>query len=288
MSRITERTNVSEIEEVHASLVSLGDLSSYRSSKDTLLDVSSYCPENIMSAINAACNNTESVQSNTVCSPNMLRAIFAKSFSPAIERINTSGLSPLDIKKVALISTINMMDFKVTDKGILNEGIKAVVNAGDAKVLNSEMKSFMGNLEVMHTKVFSSNLAQACAKASVTVGFKQVEVKRVDGNLNVIATNEIGQHINTEISIDGANNIVNARTEIIGMRNGTCDPIIKQFNQQLKRMGIKLGSEKTTSTDGNCQLPYSKVIDQEDNDRRKRQERTRKLNTLKQQRIGGR
>ena len=187
-----------------------------------------------------------------------------------------------------MISTINMMDFKVIDKAIFVEGIKTVVNAKDTKVLNSRMKSFMGTLEGMHTQVFSSNLAQACAKASVLVGFKQVEVKRVDGNLNIIATNEIGQHINTEISIDDANNIVKARTEIIGMRNGTCDPIIKQFNQQLKRMGIKLGSEKTTSTDGDCQLPYSKVIDQEDNDRRKRQERTRKLNTPKQQRIGGR
>ncbi len=295
MSQITERTNIISINEippmpeVHASMVNLSEMSNYQPFSISMPDMKSMCPQNILSAINATTGGLHFTSTSTsVCSPNLLRAAFGNSFAPNIKKLEAKGLSSLDAKKASLISSISKMDFKITDKKAITNRIKAVMNAKDENTLNTEIKSVMNHLEVDHTKVFTSNLAKACAAASLKVGFKQVEIKQVNGKLEVIATNSIGQRLNSEISVDAKTNNVNANTETIGITDGSCNAIISNFNNELKKMGIKIGDEKTTFTGGACQLPYSKMIDQQDKEqqrKKKEQERLRKLNSTNRQKI---
>jgi hypothetical protein len=295
MSQITERTNIISIAEippvpeVHASMVNLSEMSNYQPFSVSLPDMKSMCPQNILNAINATNSGLHFTSTSTsVSSPNLLRAAFANSFAPNIKKLEAKGLTSLDAKKASLISSISKMDFKITDRKEITTRIKAVMNAKDEKTLNTEIKSVLNNLEVTHTKVFASNLAKACAAASLKAGFKQVEIKQVNGKLEVIATNSIGQRLNSEISIDAKTNNVNANTETIGITDGSCNSIISTFNNELKKMGIKIGDEKTTFTGGACQLSYSKMIDQQDKEtqrKKKEQERLKKLNSTHKQKI---
>lgn len=293
MSQITERNNVISIEEippipeVRASMVNLSEMSNYQPLSMSLPDMKAMCPQNILSAINATSGGLHFTSiSTSVYSPNLLRTVFGNTFSPTIKKLQATGLSTLDAKKASLISSITKMDFKINDKKEITRSIKAVMAAKDEKTLNAQIKAVMYHLEDVHTKAFSSNLAKACAAASMKVGFKKVELKRINGKLEVIATNSIGQRLVSEISVDAKTNNINANTETIGIADGSCNAIISGFNVELKKMGIKIGDEKTTFTGGACQLSYSKMIDQQDKEeqrKKKEQERSKKLNTIHKQ-----
>lgn len=289
MSQVTERTNIISINEkllispVHASMVDLSELISYKPLNFTMQEVNSFCPDNILSAINVTDGNLNFVSSSTsICSPNELRAVFGNSFAPSVKSMQAKGFSLLDAKKVSMLTTLSKMDFKVTDQKIITNSIKAVMNAKDDKILNTEIKTMMNRLETDHTKVFTANLAKACAAASVKVGFNQVVIKPVNGKLEVIAKNSEETHLLSEIVVNRKTNQVDCNTETIGISDGTCSHIIRQFNEELKKMGIRIGNEKTTFTGGVCQMSYSKMIDQEkklQQRKKKEYERMKKMNS---------
>ncbi len=295
MSQITERTNIMSIDEspsvqeVYPSMVTLGELDSYQPLRFSVSDMKGFCPENIFSALNASGGSLSFVSSNTkVCSPNSLRASFGASFSPTIKKMEMQGLTSLDAKKASFISTLSKMDFKVTDRRVVSRAVQTIMSSKDETVANSEIKAIMKNLEGSQTKAFTLNLAKACAVASTKVGFSQVSFKPVNGKLEVTAKNQAGKHIVSEISVDEKTNQVNCHTETIGIYDGSCKQIMNQFNEEMKKMGIKIGDEKTTYTGGACQLPYSKMLDQNDKDqqrKKKEQERMKKLNSSLKTRI---
>lgn len=295
MSQITERTNIisyseiPSISEVHASMVNLNELSGYQPLSSFIPDMKTYCPGNILSAINATSGNLSFVSSSTsVSSPNSLRMIFADSFSPAVKKMQVKGLSSLDAKKASLLATLSKMDIKVTDSQYVKSSIKSIINASDDKVLNTEIKGVMNHLEAVHTKVFAANLAKVCATASLKVGFNLVTIKPVNGKLEVIAKNHEGKHLVSEITVDSKTSRVDCNTETIGITDGSCKLIIKQFNDELKKLGVKIGNEKTTLTGGACQMSYSKIIDQnekEQQNKKKEQDRMRKMNTIQKTKI---
>lgn len=283
MSQISERTNVISIDTVLASLVNLREMSTYQPIQGVFEDIDTICPSNLVRMFHATSGGLRSANaSTTVCSPNALRTTFGQTFSTTIKQLEKTGVSSLDAKKGALLASLSKMDFKVSELTSVKASLKGVLQTKDEKALITGIKTVMGQLEVAHTKVFTQNLANACARASMTVGFKQVEIKPINGKLEVIATNHIGQRLVSEISVDAKTNQVNASTETIGISDGSCNSIIVGFNDELKKMGIKLGSEKTTFTGGACQLPYSKLIDQQGKvalQQKKELERTKKLNT---------
>lgn len=290
MSQISERTNIISIDElplmpeVHASMVNISELSDYEALSFSLPDMNSFCPRNILSAINATGGNLNFVSSNKgICSPNVLRTVFGNSFAPSIKKIQAQGLSSLDAKKASMLNAISKMDFKVTDRRTVSAGLKAVMSAKDEKTLNSEIKVVMNQLESAHTKVFTVNLAKACAAASLKVGFSNVTIKPVNGKLEVIAKNSDGKHLVSEIAVNQKTNQVDCNTETIGISDGSCSKIIEQFNGELRKMGVRIGNEKTTFTGGACQMSYSRMIDQNKKElqrKKKEQERTKKLNTI--------
>jgi hypothetical protein len=181
------------------------------------------------------------------------------------------------------------MNFKVEDGNAVRQAIKAITTSQNTNSLNRQIKALMNHLEVTHTRVFTSALARACVKASLSVGFKEVEVKNVLGKLEIIASNSIGQRLVSEIEVDAKTGAVNMHTETIGMTDGSCSLVMNQFNHELKKMGVKIGSEKTKFTGGVCQMSYARMIDQHDKEqkRKKELERLRKLNTGQKQRIRG-
>lgn len=294
MSEITERTNIISIAEmpvqdIHASMVQLKEMSSYQPLNVVLSNIGSFIPVEVLNAIKSTTGNMSFKTSDTtIKSPNQLRTSFKNNFSPILTKMETNGINPIVARKASLLNTLNKMDFKIKQSDAISSNLKAVLQSNDIKTLNAEIKTVMNKLEAVHTEVFIKNIANACATASHIIGFKEVEVKTVQGKLEVIATNNNGQRIISEINIDAKTNQVNANTETKGITDGSCSLIISNFNDELKKMGIKIGNEKTTFTGGVCQLSYSKILDQQDKDaqrKMKEHERLKKLNSFNKLKI---
>jgi len=247
--------------------------------------LSSYIQGDVMSAIQSTTGTlTFSTARTSIKSPNMLRTSFKDTFLPTLTKMEAKGINPIVARKATLLNTLNKMDFKIKQSEAISSNLKAVLQANDLRTLNTEIKTVMNKLETVHTDIFAQNIATACAIASSNIGFKKVEIKAVQGKLEVIASNNLGQHILSEINVDPKTNQVNANTETIGITDGSCKSTINQFNEELKRLNIKIGNEKNTYTGGVCQIPYAKIIDMQDKESKKQKEidRTRKLNNNKQ------
>lgn len=290
MSEITERTNIISIAEmpvqdIHASMVKLKEMSSYQPLNIVLSNLGSYIPSDVTSAIQSTTGSLSFTSTATsIKSPNTLRASFREAFAPTLSKLEAKGVNPVVARKATLINTLNKMDFKIKKDDSINSSLMAVFQAKDMKTLNTEIKTVMHKLEVSHTEVFAQNIATACAIASKNIGFREVEIKTVQGKLEVIASNNQGQRILSEINVDSKTNQVNANTETIGITDGSCMSIINQFNEELRKMNIKMGNESKTFTGGVCQMSYAKILDQQDKESKKQKEleRTRKLNSNKQ------
>jgi len=290
MSEIIERTNVISIAEIpaqdiHASMVKLNEMSTYQPLNIVFSNLSSYIQGDVMSAIQSTTGTlTFSTARTSIKSPNMLRTSFKDTFLPTLTKMEAKGINPIVARKATLLNTLNKMDFKIKQSEAISSNLKAVLQANDLRTLNTEIKTVMNKLETVHTDIFAQNIATACAIASSNIGFKKVEIKAVQGKLEVIASNNLGQHILSEINVDPKTNQVNANTETIGITDGSCKSTINQFNEELKRLNIKIGNEKNTYTGGVCQIPYAKIIDMQDKESKKQKEidRTRKLNNNKQ------
>jgi len=290
MSKITERMNIISIaetpaQEIHASMVKLKEMSSYQPLNIVLSGMGSFIKDDVMSAIQSTTGALNFTSGNTtVKSPNILRTSFKDSFSPVLTKMEAKGIPPIVARKATLISTLNKMDFKIQQGDAISSNLKAVLQANDMKTLNTEIKTVMNKLEAVHTGAFVQNIASACALASQNIGFREVEIKTVQGKLEVIAGNNQGQHILTEINIDPKFNQVNANTELIGITDGSCTLTMNRFNEELRKMNIKIGTEKNSFTGGICQMSYAKMIDKQVKKIKKQKEleRTRKLNNNSQ------
>lgn len=289
MSEITERTNIISIAEtpVHnfqSLLFRMDDMSS--KPLNVVLSKMGYdIPTDVKSVIQSITGSLDFTSTETsIKSPNTLRATFREAFSPTLSKLEAKGVNPVVARKATLLTTLKKMDFKVKENDSINSSLRAVFEAKDMQTLNAGIKTVMHQLEVSHTEVFAENIASACAIASKNIGFREVEIKTVQGKLEVIASNNHGQRILSEISLDTNSNQVNANTETIGVTDGSCKAIIQSFNEELRKMNIKIGEEKETFTDGVCQISYAKIIDKQDKESKKQKEleRTRKLNNNKQ------
>lgn len=291
MSEITERKNIISIvempvKEIHASMVKLEEMSTYKPLNIVLSDMESYIPTDVTSAINSTTGSLSFTPTATsIKSPNTLRASFRETFPSTLSNLEAKGVNPVVARKATLLTTLKNMDFKVKESDSINSSLRAVFETKDLKTLNTEIKTVMHKLEVSHTKVFVENIATACAIASKNIGFREVEIKTVQGKLEVIASNNLGQRILSEISLDTKTNQVNANTETIGVTDGSCTEMIQSFNEELRKMNIKIGEEKKTFTGGVCQMSYAKIIDKQDRESKKQKEleRTRKLNSNNKQ-----
>lgn len=294
MSEITERTNIisiaeTPVQDIHASMVKLNEMSSYQPLNIVLSNMRSYIQGDVMSAIQSTTGTLNFTTAKTsIKSPNILRILFKDTFSPTLTKMEAKGITPIVARKATLLNTLNKLDFKIKQSDAISSNLKAVLQANDIKTLNAEIKTVMNKLEAVHTEVFAQNIASACATASQHIGFREVEIKTVRGKLEVISSNNQGQHILSEINVDTKTNQINASTETIGITDGSCSSIISSFNDELKKMGIKIGNEKTTFTGGVCQLSYSKILDQQDKEaqrKMKEHERLKKLNSFNKLKI---
>ena len=76
--------------------------------------------------------------------------------------------------------------------------------------------------------------------------------------IRIIATNSAGQNLISEI--DTSNKQVDIRTELIGYTDGSCEHVIRAFDDELSVRGITTKVKEQKATKGVPQMPYTQKL----------------------------
>lgn len=158
--------------------------------------------------------------------------------------------------KVAAIATLvkSQENLIVSEPAIVAESIQRIVDAPTVQETNKQIKSAFREIKAQHIKSFVSNVSIAVKESAIAVGFN--EVKAVEQNkdlVRIVATNSTGQNLIAEIETGKQ---IDIRTELIGYTDGSCERVIRAFDNELITRGITAQSKKQKATNGILHMPY--------------------------------
>jgi len=107
---------------------------------------------------------------------------------------------------------------------------------------------------------FTSALVVACTRASALAGFRAATVVRVSGvQTRIVATSPAGHALVTEIrvSLSGEASLA---TEVVGLRDGSCQGILDQFDSALEAEGVRGSAPTRRFTGGVCELAAARAF----------------------------
>lgn len=162
--------------------------------------------------------------------------------------------------KVAAIATLvkSQENLLVSSPSVVTESIQRIIDAPTVQVTNKEIKAAFKEIKLQHTQSFVSNVSLAVKESAIAVGFKKVNIVQENLNLTrIVATNSSGQNLIAEID---TNSQVDIRTELIGYTDGSCERVIRAFDDELSMRGITTKAKKQKATYGIPQMPYAKKL----------------------------
>lgn len=101
-------------------------------------------------------------------------------------------------------------------------------------------------------------MSVAIKESAIAVGFREVKVVQENLNLTrIIATNSSGQNLIAEINTSAQ---VDIRTELIGYTDGSCERVIRAFDNELSVRGITMKVKKQKAINGIPQMPFAQKL----------------------------
>lgn len=237
MSQIRTRRNVTELAAVNfADTINVTTASS--ALRTTLANITDTAIQELVTGNIDFKTTTVKGSSNVVSSPVVLRNAFAESYSNEIGKLQ-SRTNSLTKQKMAIIKTITNGEYKVKNTEVVSRGIQEVLLSQTPEKLTTSLEKMMNAVQSEHNAVFTETISQVVKKASVATGFTNVQIKQTTGQISVIALNEKGQSIITDVAIDDKTQRVDLVSETIGINDKSCDSILNKFDQELEKAGLK-------------------------------------------------
>ncbi len=217
---------------------------------------------------------------------NELRRKFASFYTAELDALVLKRI-PREIKqKAAVVRTVAQLGYHAEKKGVIEEKLQAVVKAPPMKV-REQVESLMNEVEKQHTAIFTKQIASVVCRASIDAGFKNVEIEYHDALPQIVATDDMGRAVRSEINFDPETKVLDLVSETIGVSDGSCNRIMDKFSAALERHGLKSGASNRRWTGGQCWLTGSKEVDRRigKKQRQKQLDRTRRLNRISKNQI---
>ena len=162
--------------------------------------------------------------------------------------------------KVAAIATLvkSQENLMVSSPSVVAESIQRIIDAPTVQEANKEIKTAFKEIKSQHTQSFASNVSVAVKESAIAVGFREVKVVQENLNLTrIVATNSSGQNLIAEIDTSAQ---VDIRTELIGYTDGSCERVIRAFDNELSVRGITMKIKKQKATNGIPQMPFAQKL----------------------------
>lgn len=139
------------------------------------------------------------------------------------------------------------------DAGSVAETLGQLAEAKSVTEARELREETLSEANQSHRQAFVGGVADAVQEASMTVGFSNVEVSEgPTGDTRVVAENEKGQAIVTEIHDDGDGDPSMA-SEVVGVFDGSCHEIMEEFEAALAENGIRARGAATYEAQGRCE-----------------------------------
>lgn len=249
MSQIIRHIGVATVQE---------SLNFQREFAPILSEILNSAPTEVVSTAKMCCSAVP-VDSNVLLSPNELKVIqrdFTKHKNKARERVKTSS----EQLKAAAIATLTDYQDKllVSRPEIVADKIQRVVTAKTEQETYQEIQSAFHEIKVQHAESFVANIAHAVETSAISVGFPDVQVQRPSTQMvRVVATNDTGQNMIAEITNDQQ---IDIHTELIGFTDGTCEKVMRAFDDEMVLHGMTTKHKEQKPTLGVPQLPFAKRL----------------------------
>lgn len=162
--------------------------------------------------------------------------------------------------KVAAISTLvrSQENLQVSEPVAVTKMLSHIVKAETVQEVEQDIKAVFKEIKALHTQSFVTNITHAIKESAVSVGFQKISVQEpCAGLVRVVATNQTGQNLIAEVETAKQ---VDIRTELVGYTDGSCEKVMRAFDNELSRHGITTKYKEQKPTYGIPQLPYAKKL----------------------------
>lgn len=162
--------------------------------------------------------------------------------------------------RVAAIATLvqSQENLLVSEPRVVAEQLQSIVDAKTIREINQKVRATFKEVKAQHTKSFVANLTNAVKEATLSVGFEHIRVQETrTGMTRIVGTNQIGQNIIAEID---TNTQVDIHTELIGFTDGSCEKVMRKFDEELSLRGVTSKYKEQKTTYGIPRMPYAQRL----------------------------
>lgn len=145
--------------------------------------------------------------------------------------------------------------YSTPSRKVLQADWEALQQSGQSlEAAQAALQQFTQTLETQHQHLMTEQLQLACNRAALQVGFQPLQSSvALDGTLRLLASDETGRTLVTEISTQADQTLAMA-TELIGSSDASCEAILDAFDQALEAAGVTSGPPERKFTGGICEL----------------------------------
>ena len=169
-------------------------------------------------------------------------------------RLDSLRLPPAAAVRLSGLVRLASSPYVVQKPALVEQRLSALLGAVTVEEAVAARRALLQTVRTEHRQAFIGAVAQACSDAARQIGFERVELSPGRrGELRVIAANNLGQALVTEIHPNG-NHDPSLAAEVVGVRDGSCRQIMDAFEKALASQGVRYAPPRRRPTSGVCEL----------------------------------
>lgn len=239
-------------------LVAVNEMKNYQRSVGPIIaQILNGAPTEFVSEVKCcACQKRR--KNDTLLAPSELKVI-QTDYERHLETANRQ-MNRTEAKKVAAIATFlqSQNNILVSKPIVIANSIQRIISAESSTEVNNEVKEAFKEIRKQHSEVFVSNVVTAVEESVVAIGFEEISIQETKaGMVRIVAANKDGQNFLAEIESDKQ---INIHTELVGCSDGSCEKVIRSFDNEMNKRGITTQQKVLQPTRGVPVLPFAKKL----------------------------
>jgi len=223
-----------------------------------IAQVMSSAPAEVKAGVKKCCIKKR-VKSESLLAPSEMKVIQAD-YDRHLEMAQLQTEGKVAQLKVAAVATLvkSQDNLLVSEPEVVAGKVRRIVEAETVQEVTQEIKETFQEIKSQHTKTFVSNISRTVKESAIAIGFKKVTFHEpCIGMVRIIATNQTGQNLIAEIETERQ---VDIRTELVGYTDGSCEKVMRAFDEEMSVRGITTKRKEQKPTYGIPHLPYAQRL----------------------------
>ncbi len=253
MSQVITQENLLEIE--IATVIGMSDVSSI---SELMQEVATDITE-VGISMSTKESNT-SVIENILVSPIELKSSFRELYNQHMSVSKSSDV--LISQKEAFVQTLQKIDYRVREREETVASIRKVLQTESQEEFATVVNETMSKIQSEHAAFTVDNIVTQVRESAIAVGYAdEIRVNPTNGKTIIVAQRE-NRALLTEIRVDASTGKIDLATESLGFEGIACDLVMKTFQEELQKRGIKFSNTVRKWTGGNSWVTSPQIQSQ--------------------------